>query len=120
MTAREVLTAALDLMGMTDSNGNEQLTQRIKNKAIALINTVYADLWGIVTKDEFVPIKTLSDEIKLEGRARAVLPYGVAAFIAGSEEDGLQQQIWMSMYNKKRAGLTQVTRVKDVIPKPEY
>ena len=120
MTAREVLSASLELMGMTDANGNEQLTQRIKNKAIAVINTVYADLWGIETKDEFVPIKTLSDKINLNSKAKAVLPYGVAAFIAVSEEDGLQQQIWMSMYNKKRAGLTQITAVKDVIPVPEY
>lgn len=117
MTARQAVSTALDLLGYTDNNGNEQLTRRIMNKAVSVVNTVYSDLWGIVGTDEFTPVRTLSDEIKLTGRAAEAFPYGVAAFLAQSENDGDQQQLWMSVYNKKRAGLSRLTTVKDSVPR---
>lgn len=144
MTANEILNRALTLLGYTDQNGNEQLTRRIMNKAIAVINTVYEDLWricvsGVCEQDRrdrtpdcplsfaddlrtvgdacpyaFTPIAGLDATIQLKGRALEAFPYGVAAFLAQGENDGDQQQLWMSMYNKKRAGLTVSERIYDV------
>lgn len=115
MTANEILNRALTLLGYTDQNGNEQLTRRIMNKAVTVINTVYEDLWRIcVSGDTFTPIVGLDATIQLKGRALEAFPYGVAAFLAQGENDGDQQQLWMSMYNKKRTGLTVFERINDV------
>lgn len=116
MTGHEALNQALILLGYTDQNGNEQLTRRIMNKAVATVNTVYEDLWQCVSDEEFKPINTLSEEIKLKDRALTALPYGVAAFLAQSENDGDQQQLWMQTFNKKRAGLTRLGRIVDTVP----
>lgn len=118
MTARQAVNTALDLLGYTDNNGNEQLTRRIMNKAVSVVNTVYSDLWGVVQGPaEFVPVKTLSEDIALAGRAAEAFPYGIAAFLAQSENDGDQQQLWMSVYNRRRAGLSRLTTVKDSVPR---
>lgn len=117
MNGSEVVNQALTLLGYTDSNGNEQLTRRVMNKAVTVINLVYEDLWSCVEDDEFKPINTLSDRVELKGNAIAALPYGVAAFLAQSENDGDQQQIWMSTYNSKRAKLTRVGHIKDAFIK---
>ena len=70
---------------------------------------------------QFVPAEGFSDNITfkstLEDRAIEAMKYGVAAFLAQSEDDGDNQALWMSMYNKKRAGLTHVNKVLDVAPK---
>lgn len=115
MTGREVLERALKLLGYTAADGNEQLSRRILNRAVEVINTVYEDLHNITATQELTPIESLSDEIKLQSKALSVMHYGVAAFIAQSEDDGDSQQLWMTVYNKKRASLSQITKRIDVI-----
>lgn len=120
MKASELLNNTLKLLGYTDSDGNGELTQRLRNRAIITINLVYGDLWSIFSKDEFSGIKTLDDEIKLPQRVlNDVFLYGLAMHMARSENDGDQQQYYTMLYNAKRAGLTQHTSVKNVLPCPK-
>ena len=117
MKAKEIITNALKLLGYTSMSGNEQLTARITNKAIPIINVVYSDLWPKEHSEEFKPVTKMDDEIELSNKAAAIMNYGVAAFIAQSENDGDQQQLWMSIYNKKISTLTVITTRKDVLPR---
>ena len=117
MTAKEIINSALKLLGYTSSAGNEQLTARIMNKAIPIINVVFSDLWPKEHTEDFEPVAKLDDKIKLSNKATSVMVYGVAAFIAQSENDGDQQQIWMTIYNKKISTLTVITTRQDVLPR---
>lgn len=118
MTAKGVLNNALTRLGYTAANGNEQLTRRIMNKAVAIINDVYQELFNIENANtEFVPIESLDGKITLSSKAQEALIYGVCAFIAQSENDGDNQQWWITMFNKKRASLSKITTVKDTFPR---
>ena len=125
MTANEIVITALDMLGLSTENGNTQIPPRIMNRAVSIVNVVYEDLWGIAAErtvedvGPYKPITVLYDKIDLNDRALGIMPYGVAAFIAQSESDGDQQQVWMSTYNKKRRTLAHgYTRV-DTMPKAE-
>lgn len=116
MMGNEILKKAMELLGYTDSNGAAQLTQRIKSRALTVINQVYSDLHYALYNTEFAPIEKLSDEIRLPTRIlQEVMPYGVASFLAQSESDGDQQQFMVMMYNQKRKLLCQTTEIKDVM-----
>lgn len=117
MKAKEIITNALKLLGYTSSAGNEQLTARIMNKAIPIINVVYSDLWPKEHTEDFEPITKLDDEIDLSNKAVSVMVYGVCSYIAQSEEDAVQQNIWAILYNKKRASLSKITTKIDTLPK---
>lgn len=117
MKAKEIINNALKLLGYTSSAGNEQLTARIVSKAIPIINVVYSDLWPKEHTEDFEPASKMDDEIKLSNKAATVMTYGVAAFIAQSENDGDNQQLWMTIYNKKLSTLTVISTRKDVLPR---
>ena len=44
MTGTDILQNALILLGYVDNNGNVQLTQRVLQKALPLVNLVYSDI----------------------------------------------------------------------------
>ena len=121
MNGTKMMARALTLLGYTDSQGNISAEQRFKSRALTVINTVYADLYfhsefGF----EFLPLRSLNDEIKLPQRVlNDVMPYGVAAYFAMSESDGDQQQIYAGLYNQKRAACTLKNKVMDIFPYPE-
>lgn len=117
MTAKQIIKDALKLLGYTSAAGNEQLTARIMNKAISIINVVYADLWNKERTEDFKPIIKLDDEIKMSNKAINVMNYGVAAFIAQSETDGDNQQLWMSNYNNKLRTLSRIDTKQDALPR---
>ena len=120
MKAKELLNNTLKILGYSDIDGNAELTGRIRNQSIVIINLVYSDLWRACGKGEFEPIQSLDDEVKLSDVAfRDVFLYGIAMHIARNENDGDQQQYYTMLYNAKRAGLTGYTTVKSVIPYPE-
>ena len=120
MKASTLLNDALKMLGYIDSNGNAELTGRLRNRAIVTVNLVYSDLWQIYGIGEFKPIESLGDEIDLPAKALGdVFLYGLAMHIARSENDGDQQQYFAALYNAKRAGLTQYDKVRNVIPRPE-
>ncbi len=119
--ANELLNNALKMLGYTDGDGNTELTGRIRNRAIVTVNLVYGDLWRVCNKGEFVPIKSLSDEIELPQKALGeVFLYGLAMHIARNENDGDQQQYFAHLYNSKRAGLTTYETVRNTWPQPDY
>lgn len=119
MKASELLNDTLKMLGYSDSDGNAELTGRIRNGAVVNVNLVYRDLWRACKAQDFEPIKSLDDEIKLPAKALGdVFMYGLAMHIARSENDGDQQQYYTMLYNARRASLTQYTTVKNAIPRP--
>lgn len=117
MTAREILNSALKLLGYTEANGNSELPQRILNRATALINVIYSELWRAEGKTDFEPIKNLTDEVKLTKTVlNEIMPCGVATLIAQSESDGDMQQLWAEIYNRKKATMTRVEEITDDLP----
>ena len=120
MKANTLLNNALKMLGYTDSDGNTELTQRIRNKSVVTVNLVYSELWRIFNTGEFTPIKSLSEDIELPEKALSeAFLYGLAMHIARSENDGDPQQYFAYLYNAKRAGLAQYDKVRNVIPSPE-
>ena len=120
MTAQKAVNTALNMLGYTGSTGNSQLSTRLMNNAITFSNLIYSDLHRICGKDEFEPITTLNDELKLPERAvNDVFIYGLAMFFAQSESDGESQLLYRALYNQKRTSLTQVSTIKDVLPRGE-
>jgi hypothetical protein len=115
MTANDVIREANLLLGYSDNDGNTQLSQRIKNRAVSVFNLVYNDLrrvCGLTRK----PIVSLLDEIELPEMAYDVLTCGVAGYLAGAEGDDTQQYMWTTEYQQRRATLSQVSEIDDVIP----
>ena len=120
MTAREILNNALKLLGYTEANGNGELPQRISNRAVAVINVIYAELWRTEGKKDFEPITNLADKINLSERVlNEIMPCGVAMMIAGSESDGDNQSFWAEVYNRKRATMTRIVERTDELPTAE-
>lgn len=119
MTGNEILQRALALLGYAENNGNTQLTQRILQKSLPLVNLVYGDIARIegLKKER---LKSLGDEIELSCKAADVFACGVAAYIAATEGDDNAQAFWSAEYQSRRTTLTKVTEYKDVLPLPEY
>lgn len=117
MTGNEMIKKALVLLGYTDSTGEISGGQRFSSRALTVLNTIYADLFYILNSGDFVALKVTGDDINLPERAlNDVMPYGVAAMLAQSESDGDNQQLFVTLYNSKRAALTHTDSVKDVMP----
>jgi hypothetical protein len=107
---------SLRLLGYSENNGNAHLTQTVRNRALPIINLVYAEL-SRSCEQKFVPLESLSDEIKLPDRAiNEVMPCGVAMYIANAEGDGSAEAFWGAEYNIKRATLSHFSEIKDVLP----
>lgn len=111
MTGSEVYTAAISRLGYGDA-------PELRARALSVINQVYADLHYCVSPGKpFLPLKNLNGEIELPERAAdELMPAGTAAFLAQSVSDGDSQQLWISIYNRKRAALTRLDRRTDVFP----
>lgn len=118
MTGQKIIENAISLLGYTAANGNLQQNARIAAKALVTVNQIYSDLWRICNDGDFVPLKTVHEEIKLPERAvNDVMPYGLAMLIAQSESDGDQQQLYAALYNRKRTSLSKRESIQDVLPR---
>lgn len=109
MTGREVYLMALDNLGYSE-NANTQL------RALSIINQVYYDLHRIVHGDkEFKSIKSLSETISLPERVIiSAMSSGVAERIALGEGDGELQQYFALTYDRAKAKLNTIDKVRDV------
>ena len=118
MTAKKLLDKALSLLGYTDSNGNAQLVNRVRSRAIDIINQVYADLfYALNPEGDFESVHQWEDKILLPERIlNEVAPYGVASFLASTENDAENMVVFSSLFNQKRALLTHTESVKNSIP----
>ena len=137
MTGRQVLDRAMGLLGyqtIAALSGPSELLQR----SLMIVNQIYSDLYyaenrsagdgqGLRAKKEredadgqaFAPLIDLLDELRLSDRAaNDVMPYGVAMLMAQSESDGDSQQLYASLYNRKRLSLSYADRRQDRVPRP--
>ena len=120
MTAAEMEKTVIRLLGYTDGSGSIAPSTQLRQKALTAINAVYADLFYSLGMTGFSP--ALSPESKIELPERVlndIMPYGAAAFLAQSENDGDRQQYYIMLYNQKRAALTRKDGVQDNMPTPE-
>ena len=119
MNGAQILDMSLNLLGYSENNGNSNLTQNIRNQALAIINLTIAEL-ARTCDLECTLIKSLSETIKLPDRAlNEVMPCGVAMYIANAQGDSSAQAFWGAEYNAKRATLTKFTQFIDTIPTVE-
>ena len=120
MTAADMERKITLLLGYTDGSGNIAQNTHLRQRTLTAINAVYADLYYSLGKTDFSPAMSPEDEIDLPERVlNDVMPYGAAAFLAQSENDGDQQQYYIMLYNQKRAALTRSESVEDSMPTPE-
>nr|DAG44159.1 MAG TPA: hypothetical protein [Caudoviricetes sp.] len=120
MTAADMEKKIINLLGYTDGSGNIAPNAHLRQRALTAINVVYADLFYALGRTEFSPVTVPEDKINLPERIlHDVMPYGAAAFLAQSENDGDQQQYYIMLYNQKRAALTRNESVEDSMPTPE-
>lgn len=115
MTGRKMVTKALSLLGFAENDGNLQLTQRVMNRALPLVNLVYTDLRGICGT-EYKTLDSLADEIELPEKALEIFACGLAGYIAQGEGDDNAQYFWSSEYQARRVKLSQITAYKDTLP----
>lgn len=121
MTALKMFEKAMTMCGYTTADGVNGREDMLK-KALTVINLVYADLYNafvaIPGKDEeFSELESIHDQIELPGRILSdIMPYGVAMYLAQSESDADNQNLFAALYNRKRVGLVRVEKVKDTLP----
>lgn len=115
MKAIEIYEKALKLLGYIFEDGSYD--DSLNLKALSIINAVYADLYFIKNSTGFLPIKNLNDIPRLDERIiNDVMPYGVAMHLALSVGDGLNNQIFTTIYNSKRSSIITIDTKTDVIP----
>ena len=119
MTGNEIVNRALGLLGYAENNGNLQLTQRILQKALPLVNLVYGDI-ARVCGLKSQRLNDLNEEFEISDKAADVFVCGVASYIANTEGDDNAQVFWTAEYQSRRTTLSCVTEYKDVLPIPEY
>ena len=111
MTAKDVYTIALGLLGYTDNPD-------FQRKAVPITNKVYLDLHRICNgTEDFEPIKTLNEALDLPDKAlRSVMPSGVAEMLALGEGDGELQQYFANDYDRGKAKINSIDTIQDVMP----
>lgn len=120
MTAADMEKKIINLLCYTDGSGNIAPNSHLRQRTLTAINAVYADLFYALGRTEFSPVLSPEDAIDLPERVlNDVMPYGAAAFLAQSENDGDRQQYYIMLYNQKRAALTRSESVEDSMPTPE-
>ena len=118
MNGLKMMSKALALLGYSENDGNSQLTQRVRNRALPLCNLIYTDLRNICG-EEYKTLETLTDEIELPEKALDVFACGLAGYIAQSEGDDNSQYFWSNEYQNRRTTLSKVTEYKDTLPTVE-
>lgn len=118
MTVKDIYLKALVLLGYVNTNGDISGQQELQKQCVAAVNQIYAEVFFAIGRKEFEPINSSDDEIDLPERIlHDIMPYGVAMFIAQSENDGDSQQLYANIYNKKRASVRAINCVQDVMPR---
>ena len=115
MKAIEIYEKALKMLGYIFEDGSYD--DSLNLKALSILNMVYADLYFIKNNDGFQPLMSLNDIPKLSERIITdVMPYGVAMHLALSAGDGLNNQVFATIYNSKRCSVLNIDSKTDVIP----
>jgi len=117
-SGRDILKQALLLLNYTDiyEQLDEDDTDAVAKRGLAAVNQIYGDLWYTGREDPFLPLTDLDEPVLLTDRqAKDVMPFGVAMLLAMSEGDGDNQQVYATVYNRKRAAAPITRRRKDVL-----
>jgi hypothetical protein len=111
-TAKSVYDTALSLLGYTDN-------QIFQQRAVAVFNKVYYELHRAISGEEFEPISSLSEVLKLPKKILIyTMPLGVAEMLALGEGDGEMQQYFAAAYERAKAKLNRTEEVVDEMPMP--
>lgn len=118
MKTSEMVKKVITMLGYTEGSGSIAETPQMKMKAVSAVNAIYTDLfYATGAVGEYKSVTSPDSLIDLPERVvNDVMPYGVAAMIAQSENDGDSQQYYIMLYNQKRAALTRTETVADTIP----
>ena len=118
MKAIEIYEKALRMLGYIYEDGSYD--DSLNLKALGILNAIYADLYFLKNESGFSPLKALNDVPLLsEIILNDVMPYGVAMQLALSVGDGLNNQIFTTIYNAKRCSVLTIDTKSDVIPSIE-
>lgn len=121
MTGEKLLRQALSLLNYTNHRGeiDTRNSEELFRRGTVIINAVLADLLPIAGEPT-ASIGQLADNLPIgEDIAGGVAVYGVAMWLAQSEGDGDNQQLFSAIYNQKRNAIRrQPGRVADVLPTP--
>lgn len=111
MTAKDVYTNAIGLLGYTDN-------AEYQRRALFAINKVYLELFSLIgSEGEFEPLRSLNEKINLpKNIVFSAMPSGVAELIALGEGDGELQQYFALDYDKAKAKINVVEYVVNKIP----
>lgn len=116
MTGIEIVNISLDLLNYPSFEKSGIDISRAKN----VVNAVYSDLFYMNNENGFKRLNGLEEEIPIDERVlNDIMPYGVAAFLAESMNDGDNQQLFMHKYNQKRLSLSQKSTIRDTLPTPD-
>ena len=119
MTALQIANKSLALLGYTDNNNNTDLTQRVLNRILPLVNLVFSDICRMCDMKE-KEIKSLDEDFSLPEKAVSVMACGLAAYIAAAEGDETAQIFWAEEYSQRKTSMTQMCEYSDELPTPEY
>ena len=124
MTGNDVFRQALVLLNYTNNHGAVDALNNaeIHKRSLPIVNQIYADLWGIQTKDAFLPLKSLAEEILLSKyTSMNIMPYGVAMLIAQTDGDSDNQTLYATIYNQRRSAAACVSdRIIDRMPRTYF
>ena len=116
-SGRDILARALLLLNYTDlyERLDDATPPAVAARGLAAVNQIYGDLWYTGRDDPFLPLTSLDEPVLLNDRqTKDVMPFGVAMLLAMSEGDSDNQQVYATIYNRKRAAAPIARRRKDV------
>ena len=119
MTGLNMLSKVMVMLGYSGANGEIGVKDELLTRGLMAINQIYSDLLYIGGGDGSNQLLNINDEIELPPRALYdVMPYGVAMFLAASEGDGDNQQIFAELYNRKRVSVkAKVSHIIETMPR---
>ena len=121
MTGIALFEKAMEMLGYSSAEGISGREDMLK-KALTLINLVYAELYYAFCfvpggTDNFTPLKTMSEKLVLPPMVlNDIAPYGVAMYLAQSESDADNQNLYANIYNQKRIRGKSVKTISDNLP----
>ena len=104
-TGAEIRDRALTLLHYVDQAGRlrSDLYADLYARSLDIVNQIYGDLWYTTHTTTFEQLGSLADTVMLPGRIREdVMPYGVAMLMAQTIGDGDNQNLYASLYSRKR------------------
>ena len=118
MMAQTLFEKALALLNLREADGT--CDQTLTKNALPCVNAVYCDLYYLLYDSGYRDVSSLRDTLNLPERVFFdVAPYGVAMHLAKMIGDGLNQQIFSTIYNSKRAAVGAKDNICDSFIKGE-